>query len=152
MLRSKTMRIHATDSPRAVARLLALAMIVDGHVAPSELRAMRHSGILATVGIDDDGFDDVVQELCEDLLATAYQRGAGEVEIDAKLLDAVLHEVAEPGLRMRTMKAMLDIVHADAVVDGRESLLIERAFKAWGEPWPARAAPAPKSLHSGFDR
>ena len=128
------MRIYATDSPQAVARLLALAMIVDGHMAPAELRAMHHSGILQRAGIDDDGFDQVVQEVCEDLLATAGKRCAGEVEIDARLLDSLLSEVADPALRMAAMKAMLDIVHADSVLDGRETLLIQRAFKAWGEP------------------
>lgn len=129
------MRIYAIDSPKAVSRLLALAMIVDGHIAPSELKALRASGILRQVGIDDDTFDDVVRDLCEDLLSTAHQRGSGEVEIDVRLLDALLADVEEPTLRMATMKAMLDIVHADTVVDSRETLLIQRAFKAWGEPY-----------------
>jgi uncharacterized tellurite resistance protein B-like protein len=133
------MRLYATDSPKAVCRLLALAMIVDGHLAPSELKALRHSGILGRVEIDDEGFDEVVRELCEDLLATAHQRGAGEVEIDARLLDNLLCEVEDPALRMAAMKAMLDIVHADEVLDGRETLLVERAFKAWGA---AQRAPA----------
>ncbi|WP_296950210.1 TerB family tellurite resistance protein [uncultured Massilia sp.] len=129
------MRIYATDSPQAVCRLLALAMIVDGHLAPSELEAMHASRILRHVQIDEDGFDDVVRGLCEDLLATAHQRGSGEVEIDVKLLDALLADVASPQLRMSTMKAMLDIVHADTLVDERETLLIQRAFRAWGEPY-----------------
>jgi len=107
-------------------------MIVDGHMAPSELRAMHHSGILARLDIDDDLFDDAVQELCDDLLATAGRRCAGEVEIDSRLLDTLLQEVREPALRMAVMKAMLDIVHADKVLDGRETLLIQRGFKAWG--------------------
>ncbi len=129
------MRIHAKDSPQAVCRLLALAMIVDGHLAPSELEAMRASGILRHVAIDEEGFDEVVRGLCEDLLATAHQRGSGEVEIDVRLLDALLADVEDPHLRMSTMKAMLDIVHADTVIDGRETLLIQRAFRAWGEPY-----------------
>lgn len=134
------MRIYATDSPKAVSRLLALAMIVDGHLAPSELKAMHLSGIGRRVGVDEDAFDEVVRELCEDLLSTAHQRGAGEVEIDARLLDGLLREVEDPVLRMGVMKAMLDIVHADTVLDGRETLLVERAFKAWGEPPRTQAA------------
>lgn len=126
------MRTYATDSPQAVCRLLALAMIVDGHMAPSELRAMHHSGILRRLDIDEDLFDDAVQELCDDLLATAGRRNASEVEIDSRLLDMLLQEVREPALRMAVMKAMLDIVHADEVLDGRETLLIQRGFKAWG--------------------
>jgi uncharacterized tellurite resistance protein B-like protein len=126
------MRHYVTNSPEAVCRLLALAMIVDGHMAPSEQHAMRHSGILRRVGIEEAVFDDVVHELCEDLLATAERRCASEIEIDSRLLDALLEEVEEPALRMAVMKAMLDIVHADEVLDGRESLLIERGFRAWG--------------------
>jgi len=133
------MRTYASDSPKAVCRLLALAMIVDGHLAPSELRALRHSGILQRVGVDEAVFDEVVQEVCEDLLATADRRCASEVEIDGRMLDALLRDIVDPALQMTLMKAMLDIVHADEVLDGRESLLIQRGFKAWGAPPPAPA-------------
>jgi len=141
------MRTYASDSPQAVCRLLALAMIVDGHLAPSELRALRQSGILQRVGVDEALFDDVVQEVCEDLLATADRRCASEVEIDSRMLDSLLHEVGDPALQLALMKAMLDIVHADEVLDGRESLLIQRGFKAWGAtpPVAAQAAARPSA-------
>ncbi|ALK98096.1 hypothetical protein AB595_17670 [Massilia sp. WF1] len=128
------MRSYPTNSPKAVSRLLALAMIVDGHLAPSEVKAMHHSGILLQTGIDEDGFDDVVRDLCEDLLSSAARRCSAEVEIDARLLDDLLGEVEDKTLRMSLMKAMLDIVHADTVLDARETLLIERAFKTWSIP------------------
>lgn len=125
------MRTYPTDSARAVTRLLALAMIVDGHLAPSELKAMRASGVPARVALDEDEFDDVVRELCEDLLATAARRCSAEVEIDNRLLDDLLGEVADPALRLSVMKPMLEIVHADSVLDARETQLIERAFLRW---------------------
>ena len=129
------MRTYPTDSAKAVSRLLALTMIVDGHLAPSELKAMRVSGsIPAHAALGEDDFDDVVQELCEDLLASAARRCSAEVEIDSRLLDALLGEVRDPALRLPLMKTMLDIVHADSVLDTRETLLIERAFKAWSGP------------------
>jgi uncharacterized tellurite resistance protein B-like protein len=128
------MRSYPTDSPKAVSRLLALAMIVDGHLAPAELKAMHRTGILLDTGIDEDGFDDVVRDLCEDMLASAARRCSEEVEIDARLLDALLGEVQDTALRLSVMKAMLEIVHADSVLDVRETLLIERAFKRWSDP------------------
>lgn len=143
------MRTYANDSPKAVCRLLALAMIVDGHLAPAELRALRVSGILQRVKVDEALFDEVVQEVCEDLLATADRRCASEVEIDSRMLDTLLREVADPALQMAVMKAMLDIVHADDVLDGRESLLIQRGFKAWGgTPVPVTAR-APRRPSAG---
>jgi uncharacterized tellurite resistance protein B-like protein len=134
------MRPYASDSPKAVCRLLALAMIVDGDMAPSELQALRLSRILPRVGADDAMFDETVQEVCEDLLASADRRCAVEVEIDSRMLDGLLREVGDPALQMALMNAMLDIVHADEVLDSRESLLIQRGFKAWGAP--PRFAPA----------
>jgi uncharacterized tellurite resistance protein B-like protein len=128
------MRSYPIDSPEAVSRLLALTMIVDGHLAPSEVKAMHRSGILQQKAIDEDEFDDVVRDLCEDLLATAARRCSQEVEIDSRLLDTLLGEVEDKALRMSLMKTMLDIVHADSVLDARETLLIERAFKAWSGP------------------
>jgi uncharacterized tellurite resistance protein B-like protein len=95
---------------------------------------MHRSGILQHVAIDEDEFDDVVRDLCEDLLATAARRCSAEVEIDARLLDVLLDEVEDTALRLSLMRAMLEIVHADSVLDVRETLLIERAFKAWSAP------------------
>jgi len=146
------MRTYPTDSPKAACRLLALAMIVDGHLAPSELRALRHSGILQRVGVGEEVFDEVVQEVCEDLLATADRRCASEVEIDSRMLDTLLHEVGDPALQLALMKAMLEIVHADDVLDGRESLLIQRGFKAWGAPPPVKLPAAVQSSAGSYRR
>lgn len=132
------MQTYPTDSQHAICRLLALSMIVDGHLAPSELKAMEHSAILDRVGADSKTFDAVVHALCNDLLATARYRSIGfdcaDVELDMCLLDSLLDEVADPLLRMCTLKAMLDIVHADRLLDDREHLLLQRAMKKWSTP------------------
>lgn len=128
------MKTYPTDSQDAVCRLLALSMIVDGHVAPSEIRAMEHCAILERVGADAASFDAVVHVLCDDLLSTARFRAGIEVELDKRLIDSLLDEVADPLLRMCTLKAMLDIVHADSMVDSREHLLLQRALKKWSSP------------------
>ena len=117
------MRSYPTNSTEAVSRLLALAMIVDGHLSPAEVKAMHRSGILQRSAIDEDDFDDVVRDLCEDLLSSATRRCSAEVEIDTRLLDTLLGEVEDQALRLSVMQAMLDIVHADSVLDVRETLL-----------------------------
>lgn len=128
------MRTYPQDSQEAVCRLLALSMIVDGHMAPSELKAMQHSAILERVGADADAFDTVVQGLCEDMLARATRVHGAEVELDRGTIDALLGEVGDPLLRMCTLKAMLDIVHADQLLDSREHLLLQRALRTWSTP------------------
>lgn len=131
------MRTYPTNSAQAVSRLLALTMIVDGHLAPSELKVARGSSMPKHIMLGEDDFDDVVRDLCEDLLASAARRSSHEVEIDGRLLDALLGEVDDSALRLSLMRTMLDIVHADSVLDTRETILIERAFRAWSLPQAA---------------
>ncbi len=128
------MRIHASNSPDAVCRLLALSMIIDGHLAPSEMKALQHSAILERVGDAADRFDDAVLALCEDLLETARRHDRADIEIDNAMLDRLLDDVADPLLRMSVLKAMLDIVHADRLIDSREHMLLRRAMRRWSLP------------------
>lgn len=135
------MKTHANDSPQALARVLALSMIVDGHVSPSEVRAFGGAPFLEQVGIDADTFDRALQDLCEDLLDAAPRRPGGLVEIDAALLDGVLAEIRDPLLQICMLKTMLDIVDADGLLDNRETLLVRRAARRWFRQ-PYAAAPA----------
>ena len=131
------MRSYPNDSQEAVCRLLALSMIVDGHLAPSELKAMHHCAILERVGADAGTFDQVVRALCEDLLANAIGLDCTTIALDRDMLDGLLGEITDPLLRMCTLKAMLEVVDADSLVDSREYLLLQRALRTWSSPAPA---------------
>jgi len=127
------MRTYATNSHKAISRLLALAMIVDGRLAPQELKALHHSGLLRRLEVSEDIFDETAGELCQDLLATAGERepGTSEVELDPATIDRLLAEVDAPLLRVLVLQGMLDIVRADKVIDHRERRLLRRATHAW---------------------
>ncbi|WP_020656255.1 tellurite resistance TerB family protein [Massilia niastensis] len=127
------MRTYPTNSPKAICRLLALTMIVDGHLAPRELKALHHSGLLRRLEVSEDTFDETVGELCQDLLASSADPDAGMVEIEPELLDRLLDEIDSPLLRICLLKGMLEIARADAVIDHRERRLLRRATYAWTE-------------------
>ena len=137
------MHTYPADSPAAISRLLALAMIVDGDISPSEVRAMHKAEFLRQVKVDDETFDHTLRELCEDLLGTAANRCAGIVDIDPVMLDGLLREVHDPLLQICLFKTMADIVHADDRVDGRELTLVRHAARSWfGGERADRAGPA----------
>jgi uncharacterized tellurite resistance protein B-like protein len=125
------MRPYATNSPKAICRLLALTMIVDGHLAPRELKALHHSGLLRRLEVSDDMFDDTVGELCQDLLASSAEPDAGMVEIEPEVLERLLDDIDLPLLRICLLKCMLEIARADQVIDHRERRLLRRATHAW---------------------
>ena len=125
------MHTYPANSPEAVSRILALSMIVDGHVAPSEVHAMHRATFLEPLKLDDDTFDRTLRELCEDLLDAAANRRAGMVEIDPVLMDGLLLDIRDPLLQICLWKTMVDIVQADGHLDGRETTLVRRAARAW---------------------
>lgn len=132
------MRIYPTDSPRAAARILALAMIVDGDLAPAELRTLARTGVLEEIDIDFDTFQDLMGELCEDMLIDAA--GRRDVELEPEALDRMLGEVRDPALRRRLLAAMSRIADADGVLADAEATLLAHAAAAWsGDRLPAAA-------------
>lgn len=125
------MRQYPTDSPKAMSRLLALAMIVDGRLAPQELKSLHRSGVLAALRVSEDTFDETAGELCQDLLATSVDRAAGVVDLAPEVIDRLLDEVQDGALRAVVLTGMREIVVADRVIDHRERQLLRRAMHAW---------------------
>ena len=123
------MRSYPKDSPHAAGRLLALTMIVDGNVALSELKAIYRSRILDHIALDEDEFDTVLHELCNDLLATARH---GAVQVDTDTIDAFLDDVESPELRRNLLTAMWRLADADGWLADAEAIVLNRAAIRWG--------------------
>ena len=127
------MRNYPTNSPKAMCRLLALAMIVDGRIAPQELKSLHRSGVLGALRVSEDTFDDTAGELTRDLLASSVDAASGTVGIEPAMIDRLLDEVQDTALRATVLKGMLEIVRADSVIDHRERRLLRRAMHAWAD-------------------
>lgn len=122
------MRRYETDSPQAAGRVLAMSMVVDGNLAQSELAALDSSRILQTIDLDQDAFQHLLQELCQDMLSSAFH---GEVRIDGAMLDGVLDEIRHPDLRRQLLQAMWRIADADGWLADAEAVLLTRASVLW---------------------
>ncbi|WP_432377579.1 TerB family tellurite resistance protein [Duganella sp. P38] len=123
------MRSYATDSASAAGRIVALCMVVDGNLSPSELRALQHSRLLEFIDIGIDDFHALVDELCQDLLSEAVQ--GDHVELPPAVIDTLLGEIHAPQLRQRLLKALWHIANADGVLDSAEVTLLSRARAMW---------------------
>ena len=123
------MRSYPPNSPRARARLLALAMVVDGDLDPAELEVLEDPAVLRGLQVDGALFQQVLSELCTDMLRTAVRNGA--VELKPELLDRLLAEITDPGLQHQLLATMVNIVDADAQIADAEGMLLERACECW---------------------
>jgi uncharacterized tellurite resistance protein B-like protein len=125
------MRHYPSDSPEALGRIVALALMADGAIDPSELRLLEAEKTISRLGLDPNGFDRVFHEFCADMLGTAQRLSSGQLELDAETIDLLLDEVSQPQLRAATLRTMLDIVHADEQLACGEAVLVTRAMQRW---------------------
>ena len=123
------MRSYEVNSTHAAGRVLALTMVVDGNLAPSELAALDRTRILSHVALEADMFQQLLHDLCDDLLTGAVR---GVVQIDAARIDCLLMEIDDPELRRRLMQAMWNIADADGWLADGEAVLLARASAMWG--------------------
>lgn len=123
------MRHYATDSASAAGRILALCMVVDGNLAPSELRALSRSRLLDYIQIDTDTFHGLLDQLCQDMLTSSVQQEC--VVLGQDTIDALLREIEAPELRRQLLQAMWSIADADGVLADAEAKLLARACVIW---------------------
>lgn len=125
------MRHYPTNSPEALARVVAIAMMADGAIDSSELKSLERHDIINRLGLDHDRFDQVFYEYYEDLLSCAHRLPSGQFELDAANVGLLLDEVRDPLLQKKALRAMLDIVNADRCLTGSEAGLIAQVLKHW---------------------
>jgi uncharacterized tellurite resistance protein B-like protein len=126
------MRSYPTDSPRAAARIVALTMLADGHLAQAELDALERCGAHHALGLSRDALHGVLHALCEDLLSGAHLNWGDACRVDGRTLAQLMAEVADPALRLRVLQLCLKIVQADGAVEDGEALMLRAAVEHWG--------------------
>jgi len=126
------MRHYPSDSPEAMARIVALALLADGAIDLSELESMKHHEVTKDLGLDDHQFDKVIHNFCDDMMTFAHRAPSGQFELDQQSIDALLGEIRDPELQNRLLSAMLNIVNAEGKLLASEVAVISRAMTCWG--------------------
>ncbi|RKE37655.1 tellurite resistance protein TerB [Paraburkholderia sp. BL23I1N1] len=130
------MRTYPRNSPQAAARIVALALISDGHVSSAEERALENLDIAGELGLAPAQFAQIVQTMCEDQ-SVAHTPAVGQ--LDAALITTLLGEIDDPALRRRVIRLCLAVTIADNYLADGEIALLAAVFRAWG-PQPNQAA------------
>ena len=125
------MRHYPTNSPEAIGRVLAIAMMADGAIDSSELAALEGKDIIKRIGLDPERFDQLFYEYCEDLLSSAQRLPNGQLELDGASIGKLFDEIRDPALQKLALRSMLDLVNADRQLNGSEALLVAQAFRHW---------------------
>ncbi|MGV8898024.1 MAG: hypothetical protein ACOH2B_02100 [Burkholderiaceae bacterium] len=127
------MRHYNPDSPQAVARVVAAALLADGGIDSSELKALAGStGMLRLGMMSVEEFDRVVQDFCGDIDIVVLRDHAGQLTLDRAMIDQLLADIRAPELQTSLMGILLDVVRADGHLSAGEMTLVSQAMTRWG--------------------
>jgi len=126
------MRHYPTNSPHAAGRILALALLADGHLSKLELDVLDRLDVHSQLGLARSELHSIVHGFCEDLLATAHGNWSDACRVDAHTLYSLLADIDDPALRRQLLALCVAIVDVDQHVADGESLLLAAAVEHWG--------------------
>lgn len=126
------MRSYPRNSPEAAARIVALVLIADGHVCHSEFEMFKRLDGPRQLGLRSDGFSDIVQTLCEDLLMGRHDGGSMLGGVDEDTLASLMAEVDEPALQRKVLGLAVAAARADQHLAEGETLVLTAARRYWG--------------------
>ena len=126
------MRTYPRNSPEAAARIVALAMLADGHLGKAELDAVSRLGGHEQLGLDPAQLRAVMHTFCEDLLAAAHGSWADACRIDPHTLAELMAEIDDAELRRKVLRLCVAVVESDGHVADVESIVLVAAVEQWG--------------------
>jgi hypothetical protein len=124
------------NSPQAAARVLAMALVADGHYSMTELRALDRLDAPARLGLSPEAFKDVLDRFCQDLLAIGNGRWTGMVDGDTR--QQLMAEITLPDLQDLIAQQCEALTLADGHLADGEVDLLDALGVAWRRPVGAR--------------
>lgn len=124
------LRAYPANSPRALARLVVLAILADGQLDERELRVLERRGAYAALGISREDFVQVLYDFCADVARLSVTPGG--YRLSPSLLAALFDEVDDPAAKERVLNLLVAVFSSDGrLTEGEEKLFLE-ALHAWG--------------------
>lgn len=124
------LRAYSINSPRALARLVVLALLADGQLDEREIDALDRRGILADLGIARSAFVEVLSDFCSDVAGQLPLSGGG-YQLTPNALAGMLDEVSDRTARERLLRHMLVVITSDGHLSESEKSLICRTIEHW---------------------
>jgi uncharacterized tellurite resistance protein B-like protein len=125
------MRTYPTDSPEAAARLLAMALVADGHYAITEIKALDRLDAPARLGLTPESFKQVIDHFCEDLLLASHGEWLGSAAIDAATRRRLFAEVQSAALGAEVRALCEAVMLCDGHLADGETALLDELARAW---------------------
>lgn len=136
------MKTYAPNSPEAVARVLAMAIVSDGDLDRREVRMLDDLDAYASMGLTRNQFLQVAKDFCGDLA----RMNTPLISLLAKeVFEPVVGAVSDSAVRARAARLLIAIVGADGQHAPQERLVLSSILDAWSvDPATLLDVPAKK--------
>lgn len=135
------MRTYPLNSPQAAARVLAMALLADGHYSMTEIQALDRLKAVKRLGLGAAEFKEVIDAFCHDLLTAHRGPWTGSGLLDAAVRAKLVAEITSPYLQTEVMDLCAEVIKADGHLADGELAMIDSLSGAW----PYRFGPEPSA-------
>ena len=143
---SGALRAYPTDSPRAKARLVVLALLSDGRIDAAELDSLNRRDAFATLGLTREVFFQVLYDFCADLVD--LPSGSGSYLVSPAVLEGLFAEIRDPEQQQKLLRLIFDVIRSDGHLAEGEARLFWNALDAWNLRLNDGAEVRPRDLAS----
>lgn len=126
------MRSYPVNSPEAAARVLAMAMLADGHYAMTEIRSLDRQQAPERLGLDAEAFRHVIDGFCEDMLIANGGNWTGELAPEIR--QRIMAEITDRTLQDQILQMCEGLILADGHLADGEVDLLDALSAAWRRP------------------
>ena len=126
------MRHYPSNSPKAAARIVGLAVLADGNMSNTELDTLDRLRAYTQLGLGRVELHTVIHELCEDMLTNMHLTWDDACRVDTDTLSRLMRDIDDPALRRRLTRICIAVIEADAHVSEGEATLLGAAVEQWG--------------------
>ena len=123
------MRTYPQNSPEAQARIIALCLMADSDIDPSELDELELSLVYETLNISQENFLTVLEHYLDDM---ADEAAGGKINLlDPERINPMLDEVSGRAERVNTLATALRICKSDNALNNAEIALFRHIMQQW---------------------
>jgi hypothetical protein len=128
---SSTAPTIAVDSPEAMARAIALVMVIDTELDPTEIDVLDRLDAYGRLGLGRSRFMDVARDFCAGL-----RERMGDADhmslADVSLIDECLAGVRSADKRLLVARMVAGVITADGRVHDIERMAYDHLLLRWG--------------------
>jgi hypothetical protein len=127
----RVMQKYEHNSPEAMARVIAMMIVTDGHIDSREISLLDRMDVYALLGLSRDDFMRVGRDYCAELVAEAEDFGATPV-LDPDRADRVIDFVDVRERRLLVARLLVGVMAADLTERRSEKVLLAHILDRWG--------------------